>query len=485
MGGAVENTGVRRLRGCTSAEDGFTLVELLSALVVFAIMSSAVVYGLIAAAQGTRGGRNRVVAANLLQQQMEQLRLATLTPNGLTALPLGATSCTGTACSPSAVVDGVAYTISRSASWVPNETVTDPCASTTASSKYAYLRVSLTGTWPSSTGVAPVRSDSVFTPALGDNGATTGSWPVKVLDAAGNPVAGVSVGLTSVGGSGGSPPAQTTDATGCALFIKLVPGSYTAASSTPPAQLVDAYGSGTHTSGSVAVEAGKQASPLTWQLDRPASVSFTSRPDVAGTYPAPPRLLATIGNSSPNPTFSLAVAAATGGAFSASGLFPFLGGDSVWAGSCPDADPRSYAGGAASPTLGLSPGGATTGTVTVRSVQVNIKRITTGYPPISGARVWATHAASAGCAGAANPAGGAAVGEAYDLGTTTDTGMLTVGLPYGPWTFLVTTVNGATYSGTQYTTVGTGSTTTVTPPVLLSSSPSAITSPAVINVGLW
>lgn len=429
----------RRLRQVAADDAGFTLVELLAAMVVFAIMSSAVIYALIAAAASTRGGRNRVVAANLLQQTMEQLRIAALRSGGLASIALGTTSCTGSACPLSAVVDNVPYTIRQTARWVASSTATSAC-SPGGSSRYAFLRVSLKATWPDIGATRPVRSDSLFTPALGDTDLATGSLPVQILDAAGQPVSDVPVGLTAVSGGAVAPAPQTTDESGCALFAYLPAGGYVATSSAS-GSLIDYYGSPTHVSPATVVTVGVQTSPLIWGLDNAASASFGAVADIGAPTALPPASLnARISNATPNPSLRQPVTGDATGAFTASPLFPFVGGDTVWLGSCDDASPVVN-GGSTGPSLPLTAGAPST-RVKGRAVSISVRKVLGGASVGPGARVFAIHSVGGGCAGAVDPTG-TAVGESYDLGVTDAAGKLTTVLPYGPsWKFRAKTTTG-------------------------------------------
>src|ERR1700712_4775852 len=96
-------------------ERGFTIIELVVAVGVFAILASALFAGIASALNLNRNNRNRSVSANLASQEMDTIR-----STDFTSLPLGLTTSTQT-------VNGVSYTVQRETEWTSTSASTGPC----------------------------------------------------------------------------------------------------------------------------------------------------------------------------------------------------------------------------------------------------------------------------------------------------------------------------------------------------------------------
>ncbi|MGB9376880.1 MAG: prepilin-type N-terminal cleavage/methylation domain-containing protein, partial [Mycobacteriales bacterium] len=125
--------GLRRLR---PPDDGFSLVEIMVAIVLFALVSSAIVTMLAAALGIGRTNRQRVVAADLASKDLETTRNALKA--GVT-LPLGKSST-------SATVGETTYTVTRTTSWTSLGQSGDACSGGLGIG-VAYQRISVAVTW--------------------------------------------------------------------------------------------------------------------------------------------------------------------------------------------------------------------------------------------------------------------------------------------------------------------------------------------------
>jgi Tfp pilus assembly protein PilV len=387
-------------------EEGLTLLELVVAISVFAVISGGIAATLDSGLTLTRNNRQRSVAANLASQEMDTVRSMPFTS-------IAARTVTQ-------VLDGTSYTITRELTWVAHNATNGPCDGTNQDPEL--LRVRVVVTWPAMRGVAPVTSDTTMAPPVGAYSANSGHIAVKVLDGTAAGQFGASVQVAG-------PVTRTapTNDDGCAFFAFLTPGTYTV--SLNNVGYVNRQGV-QNPSQTVGVTTGNVSS-VQFDYDQSTTLSLTFAPSAGGT---PPNDLAiSLGNTQFVPT-GVQLYPGTGLSRSIGNLFPASDGFTAWAGSCADADPegeRPANGGpywqdGMRPTPFAAPAGDTTiGTVPLESASLTVKAA--GLPVI-GATIVATHAADSVCAS----------GETHTLGTTDATGALTTALPYGTWQLSVT-----------------------------------------------
>ena len=195
-----------------AAEAGFTLIELMIALLVFFIAVPPITYGLISAFIVTAANRERVLAANLVSQTLDGVRS---TP--FANLSIGTSSTSQT-------VDNVAFTVTQTVKPVaPPEQTTNICgASTSGDGSADYLLVSVAVTWPQS-GTSPVSGRTMLAPPATVIANGDAEVIIQVFSADQNPAINVPVTINTS-------PSETvmTDSNGCAAFPYLNPGqSYT------------------------------------------------------------------------------------------------------------------------------------------------------------------------------------------------------------------------------------------------------------------
>src|SRR3954452_14113983 len=121
-----------RLRADDDA--GFGMVELLFAMVVFAIIATAVAYGLQSAVGSTRLSRNRVQAANLASREIEIVRQEFQDKDidgpsliGDAGLVTNPHPLKGQTAGQPLTIDGLAFTVTRNATWLPAGSGASPC----------------------------------------------------------------------------------------------------------------------------------------------------------------------------------------------------------------------------------------------------------------------------------------------------------------------------------------------------------------------
>lgn len=393
----------------TTGDAGFTLLEAVLSAVVLMIFATGA-FGLIAATLRVSGNdRQRVAASNLAARELEIVRnsfrsgnaaVTSIVNQGTVANP----DPTGAA-GPS-VVDGVAYTVTRTAQWATAGTGTSSCDGGSTVT-YPAVLVNVEVTWPTMGSTRPVRTDSVITPSKDLLNSVYSFVAVKVVDYTGAPTPDRPV---SMSGPSGNDTIQTDDS-GCAVFGLSGTGNHVFGLN--ESGYVD-FTSSAPTSQTVAVATGsfKQVT-FTWAKSATLNVSFSSN-GVALPSPLPS---VTVYNSSlpssgtPINTRNYAMSATSS---SVSGLGPYTNGYGVWAGGCSDANP------AASPTNGttsnvvIAPGGNGNAALTLGLVSVS---------SAPGAVITATHSGGTCLAGQSN----------YTLGTTAANGTLVGQLPFGNW----------------------------------------------------
>ncbi len=389
-------------------EGGFGLVELIVSLSVFSILIGGLTVTIGAGLGLARSNRERTVAANLAGQEVDAIRQASFS-----TLTEGLTTSTAT-------VDGVPFTVARNLEWVNNNTTTGECDSTTTAPKV--MRVTVVVSWTNMRAVQPYRTSTVLSPPVGSYDPLTGHIAVRVRSSDAVPLAGIPV---RVQGTGVDQTINTTDqyaaSAGCAIFAFLPAATYSVTLGT--SGYVDRQGVASP-SQSVGVQVGQVAS-VAFDYDRAATLDVTLA-GVNGGTPAD-AVPVTLGNTGYLPA-GLKVFTGTGATRSLTDLYPFTDGYDAFAGDCADADPEGEDSGGtpywpaasrATP-FPVDPAAATSGTITMATVQVDFSRSSSGTDTIQ-----AVHAADSQC-----PAGSTLTIATF----TTSTGSTLVALPYGTWT---------------------------------------------------
>jgi hypothetical protein len=203
-------------------ETGETMVEVMVAALLIALMAAAIFTGLGSVADIAGGQRHQAEASELAQQDEQRLRGLNVTE---LASSTGATGATAAAlygnASYNQTVDGETYTVASTAQFVTASTTSASCTSS-ASSNADYIETTSKVTWQNSNDHrAAVEEHSLITPHVG------GGMVIQVTDGAqptANPVSGVQIQVTSTNTAMQS---LTTDANGCVVFAGLPGGTYT------------------------------------------------------------------------------------------------------------------------------------------------------------------------------------------------------------------------------------------------------------------
>ncbi len=333
-----------------------TLMEVVVAFALFLIMSTAALAGLTQAVALTREDRARLIAGDLATRELEITRDAfssvlrgpeTLTTNlTVNANPLPG----GTAGKP-LVSNGVPFTVKRTAQWAAVNSAAETTCDEGTRTELAYLRVKVEVTWPELGDRPPVVMETVMTPPKGTYSSLTGHIGLKVVDAFGQPVSGVTVTARA---ASGALETGVTSADGCALLAFLTPGAYslTVAKTGYVTPAGDPTGATT-------------AQVLAGQLWR-GSVSY----DQEATMVA--KLVTEAGFALPQGLAQVPLALAnsgllpggkkfisgTGATRTLEHLWPYPSGYEVWAGKCLDNDPQ-YTGQERDEPVAVGPGATT------------------------------------------------------------------------------------------------------------------------------
>ncbi|MCR2785921.1 MULTISPECIES: carboxypeptidase regulatory-like domain-containing protein [unclassified Microbacterium] len=192
-------------------DDGFTLIEVIVAMLIFTIILTGFLYTMTASLTATRDTRARIVAANLASQQIDVLRSAADAFGVTTAPPFDIE------------LNGDTFHVRVETEWVTTTGAAASCEAGLPIASLAYNHVTVKVTWDNMReGAQPVYSDTSLTPRTKINDPALGTVLVGVVNAAGTAVAGATVSLTPAGVA-----AVTTGSDGCAYLLKVPPGDYT------------------------------------------------------------------------------------------------------------------------------------------------------------------------------------------------------------------------------------------------------------------
>lgn len=415
---------------------GLSLIEVLVALLVFGILSTGIVAGMVTIVRMTDDNKARVAASGLAAQDIALARAI--------GDPFGLAGASGTSTSTStATVGSRTYTVTRAVNLVSSSGADATCSS----SDVFYARVNVRVTWPGKlTSTQPVQDDTIVASQGRINDSSTGSITISVIGADGLPEQGIAVAVTPTqGGLALTSQPAATDASGCTRAINVTPGTY--AVTLTKAGFKDEQQQPTPTKTIIVTAGANQA--VSFQYDATATYRTNYVPwpgDYSTTTPLLPNNLdATFLNSTSGPYTTSASEAVVA-------LHPFASGytaiagtpvDSTGAPTCAASDPRAWqATGSEGPSLATgvaATGAARSGQSTdFRTTYGSASRL--GIPmgvveikysvPLTATLITATTAPPP--EGTADP--GCATRKTYSFSGVTAAARVSLLLPYGSYT---------------------------------------------------
>jgi prepilin-type N-terminal cleavage/methylation domain-containing protein len=384
--------GRHRARAASPArrDPGFTIVEVMVAMLIFVIVSTATISILITGLQTIRENSDRVLAATIARSHVEDLRA-----RGTSAITIGLTEEAPDGTDPD-------FVVRTTANWVGFDQTASACAA--AEPGQAYLRVRVEVTSPTLT--APQVLDTVIQPDATQTPSGTGAAAISVIDQVGEPVSDVTIALADAAHPQ-NVRTYVTGVDGCIYLPDLVPTAnlaVTVSHAGPPPHVPSTP---TGTQQTVQITEGGLARP-TFSYAPAASIVFAGRDE---EFPLPGDLPVSWQINSTGEAVQESALGAT-----VTGLWPETGGFTAWAGTCSDADPAALS--ATRQAFGLVGGGSTTARLASGPVRLR------GLPadtPVTAEYV--------------GPDGACAL-TSIALGRSNDKGILKVGLPYGDWRFV-------------------------------------------------
>ncbi len=395
-------------RTLIESESGLSII---SVIVAFAFLAAVIVPAtklMIGLTSASGNVRDRIVASNLANQEVELLTADAQTEfNSLVSSSLGTKHSTAT-------VGGLNYSINTTLAWGPG-TSGGSCGSSSSGSSQLepLLQASVVVSWNSMTSVNPVRETTTLVPPTASYSNLTGNLSVQVLNSTG--AGAPNVPVTVVGPAGGAVATTTefSSLSGCAFFPFLSAGNYSVSLRTPDGTTwVDQSGNTTPTQ-SAGITVGS-TTMATFIYDRAATISVIPPP---AAFPILPGAELSIYNSSlgGDEVLNKPVGSAAIG-----DLFPFGNGYQFFLGDCYNVLTPPPA---AIPEVSTSPGSTTSASATATQLTLLINH---KGSPLVGADISLTETDSKG-----NPMSSCTTLSYPDAATTNESGSAPLTVPIG------------------------------------------------------
>jgi prepilin-type N-terminal cleavage/methylation domain-containing protein len=369
-------------------DSGFTLVELVVALLLLAILMSASLYAILQGLGLSRDSQERVVASNLISGVLEKLETSTLNSTGFNTVA----AAIGTAALPNQTVGNTTFHFTETNEWESRGTTSSVCSSGTDTN--LVLVVTVKATWGYG-GESVSESTSVAPPSGSAGTSGDGSLAVQVDQSGGTGFSSATV--TATNASTNSATSYTTGSDGCAFFDSLTPGNYNVSVSSAGGVSIG-EGSTYQTASSVKVS----SSVVNTSLAGTGAIYYETGGTVTWSYTQPystTPLIPAEGMpvSIDNPSQGLgqnmyAYTAPPGAATSGTVTPVYPDTYTIFAGGCTDADPNGESTGAnpspfytnSSPSaVVVSEGATSTATVPLYPLNLQIVNPTTGAPVLT------------------------------------------------------------------------------------------------------
>ena len=314
-------------------------MEVMVASVILVIIIGTVAFAMGSSLNLSRSNKNRTVAANLAQQDQDQIRRQLQVD--FDTLSIGSTTTPRT-------VGKATYQVIRDTEWITTSTGSNLCDNPppspgSPSTGLAYVKVKTKVTWPNMGSIKPVVAETLITPPVKKFDQNTGHIPVQVSKDNGIPAGGVDIRVTAPNGTVYN---QTTTTEGCAFFgfLPVLPaGQSYAVKALEPGCRSTCRATRSQSSKRQS-SVGATAPPVVFTYDLAGALQFTVKGvdddgDVDPTVPVPqlPLVLSNPGLSGQFKIFPATAAPVTLG-----NLFAFDDGYTAWSGACLDNDPQAY-----------------------------------------------------------------------------------------------------------------------------------------------
>ena len=431
-----------RLRPADPADRdaGLSIVEVVVALLVFAVITVGSVVAVGLTLSITSDNRSREVATNLASEAVDVAR-------GVADV-IQVTSATTTK-----DVGGVTYKVAQTAAWQTTTGVDATCtpAAATGNGSLFYKRLQVAVTW---TGMrspdSPVTSDTILAPNSRLNDQDTGTILIGVKDSQGAAVPGLVVTVEPDTGSSTPGKALTaaskpaaTNADGCAVAIKILPGAYKVTiSRSDAAPWRDASQAAAPVKTVVVAKGDSAPVPFTYELGDDYAIKYASN-YTGGTVLLPDNLKTTV-LGGPSPT-------TTSGTPADVWLYPLTTGYRMVAGdfrptgtaggSCLSPDPSLWPANAAGKTAPVQPFVAASDKKASYSLPMGVTTIKLADGNDKVVRAVST--------AALNGDPGCAVPQSYEFTVKGKTAAneVTLALPYGTWAITSASSTTSTFRG--------------------------------------
>ncbi len=271
----------RRLGG----QGGFSLIEVLVAVMVFGILAVGIAYSLGSALNLTRDARSREVAIHLASQEIDSIRSL----EDIFQVLAGTRTFT---------IDGTTYTVKRKPVWDNSAGDAIQCGDlASGSGSFEFKRVEIEVTWSGQrAGSSPVYSDTIIAPSRRITDPALGTILVSVINAAGSGSSGIAVTATPNGSGATTPPEPppATDSEGCSYVLKVTPGQYKLKVS--KSGYVDVAQTSGSSESTITVGAGELKS-VQFQFDNAANFTLNYAANYVGTVVLPSSTPVTASNT--------------------------------------------------------------------------------------------------------------------------------------------------------------------------------------------
>lgn len=221
----MRRSSARFLDAVRRDDRGMTLVEVITAMIVFAIIVSGALVGIATTLRISSDNSARSAATNLASAAIDDARVEAqqniVTMSGQTERP---------------AVNGRAYTVTRTLDWQYTNGTSNRCnaAATGTAAQLLFLQVHIKVTWTGMGSAAPVFQDTALAPTSKINDPSLGTVLVSVQSVTGSGgTAGIVATVspaTDVPNNTAQPltvQPTTTNGDGCTVAVKVQPGTYT------------------------------------------------------------------------------------------------------------------------------------------------------------------------------------------------------------------------------------------------------------------